>query len=550
MAPSIHDREAEQRERALAVMAVLYPGVMGNPYIPHRPHPKQMVALGAHVRAAQNPNHDPDDVFELLFGGAAGGGKSDTILMAAVQYVDDPNYAGVCIRRSYAELAKPGALMDRALKWWLAIKRDDIRPHWNAKDKIFTFPSGARIQMAYHGSPKDDMIFQGPEYQFVGWDELTHWPDDTAYEWVTLSRQRRLEGSNTPPRGFSASNPGGPGHVWVRDRFPGTIGLTGGQLYIPATIDDNPSLDRAPYIKTLMRMHPTKRAQLLAGDWRARDPGDYFRAEWFGHLLPPDLVRQQDRISIRWWDLAASEAKTAARTAGVLMSRLRHGARVIEHARAFRATPGRRDAEIMRQARLDGKEVIIGLELEGGSGGPAQVEAIAKMARAEGFRVVWARPRAQLTDAEGKTMMKQPVAEKGKTGRADPVASCLERGYQRRGECSNTGEPWWGEDTGLPFYSQRDGLLLCMGAWTQGYLDEIEGFPEADLLDLVDATSGAWAWLEAHPFGLRGAPGLPHHVPEAGPAHERQLHPEERAYQPTRGGILVPQRHAGRHAML
>ena len=452
-------------------------------------------------------------------------GKSDGILMGAVQYVDDPNFAGVCIRRSYAELKKPGALMDRALKWWLAVPKS-VRPHWSDKDKIFTFPSGARIQMAYHGTAIDDLQFQGAEYQYVAWDELTHWPDETAYEWVTLSRQRRLEGSTTPLRGISASNPGGPGHVWVRDKFPRTVGQDRGPIYIPATLDDNPSIDRSAYVKSLSRMHPTRRAQLLAGDWRARDPGDYFRAEWFGVPLSTEAVDPHERIRIRWWDLAASEAETAARTAGVLMSRLRSGVRVIEHARAFRATPGRRDGEILRQAKIDGRGVIIGLEVEPGSGGIAQVEAIATSARAEGYRVVWARPRAELTDAEARTMTRQPVAEKGKAGRADPVASCLERGYQGRAECPDTGEPWWGVDEGKPLAEQTDGIRIVLGKWLQEYLDEVEGFPEASLLDYADATSGAWAWLEAHPYGLRTPPGdliKPRH-----PAELQNVHPDDR----------------------
>jgi len=301
--------------------------------------------------------------------------------------------------------------------------------------------------------------------------------------------------------------------------------------YVPARIADNPSLDRLPYLEGLRDLHPTTRKQLEDGDWRAREPGDYFRREWFGPLLDPnvDIWPSSQCIRIRWWDLAASEKPDAARTAGVRMARHRSGVRAVEHCRAFRATPGKRDDLIVQTAQADGHGVIVGIEIEGGSGGPAQFEALAKRLRAQGYRVVGARPRVggpDLTDREKATMIRQPSSEGGKAGRADPVASCLERGYQRRGECPNTGGPWWGLDADRAVQEQRDGLRLFSGPWTQGYLDEVEGFPDGATVDIVDATSGAWAWLEAHPAGSSAPP------PSAGakraPAEPAQVHPAER----------------------
>ena len=521
----IHEREAAARKDVLEVFEALCPHIAGNPYVPHWPTGPQAKFLGSHVTSGA----DPANVFEALYGGAAGGGKSDALLMSAAQYAwKHPEFAGVCLRRSYAELAQPGALMDRAMRWWLKAGVD-----WNGTDKLFTFPNGARVKMAYHGHPRDDLQFQSTEYQLAAWDELTHWPDATAYEWISLSRLRRPDGSRLPLRALSASNPGGPGHTWVRNRFVGGVDVGTGRvvepqhLYVPARLDDNPHLDQTSYRRALMRLHPTVRQQLLAGDWSAREPGDYFRVEWFGPMLDPehDEIPRGEAVQIRWWDLAASEREDAARTAGVLMARLRSGARIVVHAVAFRATPGKRDAAICRQAHLDGRHTIVGLEIEGGSGGPAQFEALAKRLKAEGFRVVGARPRSPLTEAESRVMVRTPVSTSGKEARADPVASCLERGYQRRGECNDTGEPWWGADAGRPWTEQRDGIRIYAGPWTQAYLDELEGFPDARLLDQVDATSGAWAWLEAHPFGLRVAPGEER---RRLPAELAGLHPEDR----------------------
>lgn len=521
--PTRADLEAEARKDLLAAFENVVPGVLGNPFIPHWPTPPQQLFLGLHKRAGVGPG-----VFEALYGGAAGGGKSDCLLMAAAQYVSVPGYAALAVRRTYADLALPGAIMDRALTWW--------RPmgvHWDAEKKTFTFPSGAKVTFGYMQHEGDHLRYKSAEFQTTVWDELTELPLESQYAFVGLSRVRRLAGSTVPLRTLGGTNPGGPGHAWVRARFvgdpeAGVEALLPGR-YIPARIRDNPHLDQESYIAGLMHLHPTTREQMLNGDWRARDPGDYFRAYWFGPLLDyeTDLWPAADCVRIRWWDLAASEKQDAARTAGVKMARHRSGVRAVEHARAFRATPGKRDDLIVQTAKADGFGVVIGLEIEPGSGGIAQFEALAQTLRRQGFRVVGARPRVgapDLTDKEKARMATNSIQNRGKEGRADPVASCLERGYQRRGEGPNTNGLWWGADAGRLVTEQRDGIRLFAGPWTQEYLDEIEGFPpeSGGLCDLVDATSGAWAWLEAHPFAV-----APQQDEKPAQASRFDRHPEE-----------------------
>lgn len=479
------------------------PHVRGNPFIPHWPLPTQAVFLGLHQTQGAN-----DEVFQALYGGAAGGGKSDALLMAAAQYAwKFPDFAGICFRRTFSDLTQPGALLDRAMDWWLP-----AGAHWAGSRSMFVFPSGAKISFAFLRAPHDHLKYQGAEYHYSAWDELTQWPDSKPYEYVGISRLRRLADCEIPLRTLAASNPGGPGHNWVQREFIGGTDAETGHfsharhLYVPARIQDNPYLDQKAYIKGLMHMHPTVREQLLNGDWSARESGDYFRRDWFGGFLQPEeLLGSRDCIRVRWWDLAASEKTTAARTAGVLMSRGRTGVRAIEHATAFRKTPGARDDAIVTQAKLDGHEVYVGIEIEGGSGGIAQFEALEKRLRAEGFKAVGARP-STMTDKEKKTVTRAASSESAKAARADPVASCLERGSQRRGECEDTGGPWWGEDRERAYQDQRDGIRIFVGPWLQGYLDEVEGFPEVPLKDFADATTGAWSWLEAHPFGVRIPP--------------------------------------------
>lgn len=488
---------------ALDAFDAYCPHIVGNPFCVHFPHPKQAELLSHHMRH----DYDAEPIAECLYGGAAGGGKSDAILMAAAQYAwKFGHFRAVCLRRTHTELAKAGALMERAMSWWLG-----RGVAWDGTNKKFRFPSGATVEMGYHATPADNKNYQGGEWHFVAFDELTHWPDEKAWEWLR-SRCRKNVDDPIPLRQYAASNPGSVGHNWVKKRFVGATDMTTGRWvepvspFIAAKIADNPSLDRKAYVATLSSLDPTTRDQLLHGDWDAREPGDYFREEWFGPMLAEDDVFPRgDRIAVRWWDLAASMRDDAARTAGVRMVRHRRGVRVIEHATAFRLTPGRRDARILETARRDGRDVVVGLEIEGGSGGPAQFETLSRQLRAAGFRVVGAKPKQQLERREGELFMRTPVSDDAKARRAAPVAACLERGYIKRGECPDHGgedfEHWWAVEEGRQLADQTDGIRIVCGPWTQAYLDEVSGFPELELKDLVDATSGAWAYLEAHPFG-------------------------------------------------
>ena len=96
-------------------------------YSPHIPTPKQAEFLNLTCR-------------EALYGGAAGGGKSDALLMAALQYVDVPGYSAALFRRTFQDLSLPGALIDRAKNWLGA------RVNWNETRKQFSWPNGASIQ--------------------------------------------------------------------------------------------------------------------------------------------------------------------------------------------------------------------------------------------------------------------------------------------------------------------------------------------------------------------------------------------------------------------
>lgn len=233
-------------------------------FCPHKPWPKQQAFLAL-------------DCEEAFFGGSAGGGKSDTLLMAALQYVHVPGYSALILRRDFARLSLAGAIMDRA-KAWLA----NTPARWNEQRKTFLFPSGATLQFGYIDNPQDRFRYASSEYQFIGWDELTEFAltdDENNLYLFMFSRLRKTLSLPVPLRVRSASNPGNIGHTWVKTRFlperydPASEVIDGpeGRKCVPARIADNPAIDEGDYRQRLMHLPPVTRDRLMLGDWDAAE---------------------------------------------------------------------------------------------------------------------------------------------------------------------------------------------------------------------------------------------------------------------------------------
>ena len=198
---------------------------------------------------------------ELLFGGAAGGGKSDCLLMAALQYVDKPDYSALILRRTFQDLSQPNAIMDRAKKWLYPLTSTGA-VHWNNQTKTFTFPSGSTLTFGYLAHDNDLDQYQGSELQFVGFDELTQFTE-RQYSYLH-SRLRKVKDSDIPLRMRATTNPGGRGHEWVKARF-----IIGPQPFIPSNYTDNIYLDTDEYTKSLEKLDELTKQQLMHGDWDA-----------------------------------------------------------------------------------------------------------------------------------------------------------------------------------------------------------------------------------------------------------------------------------------
>lgn len=439
------------------------------------------IRLTRYVRQSPEPPQHAflyiDHVLEALYGGAAGGGKSSALLSAALQYVDVAGYSALLLRRSFRDLGQPDALIPRSKEW---LSGTDAS--WNDNDHRWTFPSGATVTFGYLAHEDDKLQYQGAAFQFIGFDELTQFTE-TQYRYLFSrlrrpklpddadddTRQRVERLGQVPLRMRSASNPGGPGHEWVKNRFglyrsdeadaslpyvchePEWV-KENGRVFIPARLDDNPHLDREEYEESLAELDPVTRAQLRAGDWDARQPGGLFRREWF------EVIERAPNGCewVRFWDLAATEPSQANPdpdwTAGLKLGRTPDGSWVIEHVRRLRKRPEGVESEIKQTAANDGTRVPVWIEQEPGSSGKNTI--------AHYQRTVLPKHQVRGLRSTGS-----------KEERAGPVSSKAEAGL----------------------------IKLVRGEWVPAFLDELEAFPEGGHDDQVDALSGAFSQLANKP---------------------------------------------------
>lgn len=503
----------KQRSRLAADLTPRFPA--GKGYVPHVPHPPQQAFLLLSFIA------------EVFYGGAAGGGKSDAGLMGSLQYADVPGYSALIIRRTYADLSLPGAIMERAGQWLAgtdARKRDG--------GKLWEFPTAdprrpATLQFGYAQTHADVYRYQGAEFQSIFVDELTHFEERTyrylfsrlrgpalpcsecghqtsqpagqqrqhdeghdhcacghehrpGVECDARARSGGLCGcadyrpvgcpcvtpipdreardelgaplltaapdgttlADVPLRMRAGSNPGGVGHEWVRARFIAPETRKREAVFVPAKLEDNPSLDRKAYRAGLSHLTLVEQQRLEDGDWNVADDGDLFERSWFRIVdEAPAACRW-----VRFWDFAGTLAKKGKDpdwTVGTLVG-LHDGVWYVADVQRFRESPLDVERRLLQTAALDGRKVMVRWEEEGGSSGKTVTANYRRLM--PGF------------DADG---VKPSLS---KEERAAPVAKAAQVGN----------------------------VVLLSAPWNRLFLDEFSGFPNLLHDDQVDSLSGAF----------------------------------------------------------
>lgn len=335
----------------------LFDRVINNPYIPHEPFVKQAVFLLL-------------DEKEALYGGAAGGGKSDALLMAALMYVDVPGYNALILRKSYKDLSLPSAIMARSHEW---LQSTDAK--WNGAEYRWTFPSGATLSFGYLKHDKDKFRYQSAEFQFIGFDELTQFPSD--HYLYMFSRLRRLKKAPVPLRVRGGTNPGGMGNDWVYERFV----VDDSRPFIPAKLDDNDYIDKEEYRKSLRELDETTRKQLEDGLWVVDPDGKPFLSAWWrGQNRYLDSLELLDDAPIaRYisWDTAFEDKKDSAYSSYVVIDlRADYRIKVREVWRGKLIFPELPDKMIAAAKKWNRDNLLRGVIVEGAASGKPAIQTL------------------------------------------------------------------------------------------------------------------------------------------------------------------------------
>jgi hypothetical protein len=237
------------------------------------------------------------EVDELMYGGAAGGGKSDWLLWHVHRLsMEVPGHRSLMLRTVFPELRR--SLIARSLE---KIPAEHAR--YKVGDKEWHYHNGSIIEFGYLETEEDARQYLSAEYDCVAFDELTEF-SERQYTMVRsrlrTTRAKRKLGAR--PHSIAATNPGQRGHSWVKSRF--VIPTEYGRrihterlddeherhiAFVPARVDDNPYID-PDYIRNLKMLPEIEQRQYLKGDW------DIFEGQYFSefdrdlHVVKPFAI--------------------------------------------------------------------------------------------------------------------------------------------------------------------------------------------------------------------------------------------------------------------
>lgn len=235
-----------------------------------KPHPGQQIRFLS------------SSAFEALFGGAAGPGKTDCLLVESLRQIEHPRYNAILFRRTFNRLEGAEGLIARSERWF-----PTYGGRYNSQKHVWKFPSGSRIYFGHMQHEWDKQQYQGAEFAYIGFDELTEF-EESQYMYL-FTRSRVPAGSGLRAYVRAATNPGNDGHEWVKRRFitadivnklkwfallneVDTVVERGhsdalSRAFYPALLADNPSADPEYRRRILLNPDPVERERLLSGDW-------------------------------------------------------------------------------------------------------------------------------------------------------------------------------------------------------------------------------------------------------------------------------------------
>ena len=411
----------------------------------------------------------------VIYGGAAGGGKTFALLLECLRWVKKTGFSAVIFRRTSIQVRNPGGLWDTSLTIYPLAQG---YPRQSTLE--WKFPSGAKVSFAHMDHDNDRFNWQGAQIPLIGFDELTHF---TWQQFMYMfSRNRSVSG--VPSYIRATTNPDPDSWVrhmiswWIDEKTGYAIPERSGKIrwfvvesdkiiwgdskeeltskdktrlpksfsFVASTIYDNKILlERDPtYLASLKALSRFEREQLLMGNWNVRpSAGMFFQRSFFNviDVLPRNLT------FCRYWDRAATkktEQNDPDYTVGLKLAKDPNGVFYVCDMVRLQESPLNVQNAIKNTASQDSVICKIGIEQDPGQAGVSEADLLIRML--SGYNV------------------KPYKATKDKVTRASPVSAQAEAGNIR----------------------------VLRGHWNEDFFRELENFPEATHDDIVDALSGAF----------------------------------------------------------